>query len=378
MKKLLKFLVASTIVVLLLSACSNANNPSESKKAEKAKPTESALSALSNLKKLGDGVYSLDFEGDYFLDDLIDSNSNSSASLMAYFQKAIANWKTYKDKNSSLTIDVPIDFACSSIAAKNADSCGGQIYGRNFDWKKECAILMIHTKPYKGYESVSTSCLEFLGLGINWDPATSSDHGAIALAAIDVPMDGMNEKGLYISVLVDDKNHETKQATDKNDVIITVAMRYILDNAATVDEAIEILKSIDIYSANGGMGFHLAIADNEGKAVVVEWYNNIMYTKETPVVTNHYLTEGAITAVTAAYEAEGKVYKPSGSSEPRYNKLMALNPSTAILSKAQVSAALEDVKQDNMTMWSVVYEPNNRRATYYFREDFTKPVVVEF
>lgn len=375
MKKLLKILMAGTFLVLLLSACSNANNPSESKKAEKAKPTESALSALSNLKKLGDGVYSLDFEGDYFLDDLIESDSNNPSTLMAYFLQEIENWKTYKDNNPTVTISLPPNFACSSIAAKNSDAKGGQIYGRNFDWSNDCAILMIHTKPYKGYESISTSCLEFLGLNRDWDPATSPDHGAIALAAIHVPMDGMNEKGLYVSVLVTDGNHETRQTTDKHDVVITVAMRAILDNAASVDEAIKILKSIDICSAhvtdNGNTGFHLAIADNKGKSVVVEWYNNEMYVKETPVVTNHYLTDEAIAAATmASYVAH------HGSLE-RYETLMTLKSSANSFNQEEIRNGLDSAKQDN-TVWSVVYEPKNRRATYYFRRDFTKPVVVEF
>ena len=124
-----------------------------------------------------------------------------------------------------------------------------------------------------------------------------------------------------------------------------------------------------------GYAFHFAIADNTGKSVVVEWYNNVMYTTETPVVTNHYLTEGGIAGATA------NGYSVHAGSITRYTTLMNLHPSTTALTQAQVAAGLEAASQDYSdiaTLWSVVFEPNKRRATYYFRRDYTEPVVVEF
>ena len=128
-----------------------------------------------------------------------------------------------------------------------------------------------------------------------------------------------------------------------------------------------------------GYAFHFAIADNTGKSVVVEWYNNVMYTTETPVVTNHYLTEGGIAGATA------NGYSVHAGSITRYATLMDLHPSTTALTQAQVAAGLQGAAQISLnpsstfgTLWSVVFEPNKRRATYYFRRDYTEPVVVEF
>lgn len=384
MKKLLKLFALSTVLVLLLSACSNdSNTPEPAAPTEPTLPTEPGTNALSSLRKLGDGVFALEYEGDYCLDDIIASDSKTDSELLAYFEESIPEWKTYKENGSPVTINLPAGFACSSIAAANADSCGGQIYGRNYDWT-DSAILLIHTKPYNGYESISTSCLSFVNLPRNWNPDTDGESAKLAaLTSVHVPIDGMNEKGLYISVLVAGDHHQTNQNTDKHDVTTTVAMRYVLDKAANVDEAINLLKSIDMYSVLG-YAFHFAIADNTGKSVVVEWYNNVMYTTETPVVTNHYLTEGGIAGATA----NNSNYAPTTGifgSQTRYDTLTDLHPSTASLTQAQVAAGLQGAAQISLnpsstfgTLWSVVFEPNKRRATYYFRLDYTKPVVVEF
>ena len=33
---------------------------------------------------------------------------------------------------------------------------------------------------------------------------------------------------------------------------------------------------------------------------------------------------------------------------------------------------------EELTAWSAVFEPNKRKAVYYFRENYDKPIIVEF
>jgi len=333
------------------------------------------MAALKSLTKITDGVFYIEYEGDYKLDEYIKNGGGKSNAEMADFIEKCLKKGTWDGagagKNISVKITAP-DFGCSSIAAENTD--GGQIYGRNFDWN-DCSIIIIHTKPTGGYESISTSCLEFLGLDRNWKPAYKFPNDMLVLASIYVPLDGINEKGLYIADLMAGDDEETAQNTNKPNATTTVAIRMILDKAASVDEAIKLLEGIDMYSVIGS-AHHFAIADASGKSVVVEYVNNQMYVTETKVLTNHYTAE-------SPKKDDGSNPNRENSRE-RFAKLLnAGEQASWKMSAADVKNAMESVSAknytvDDITAWSIVFEPEKRKATYTFRGYFEKPFVIEF
>ncbi|MCI5629066.1 MAG: carcinine hydrolase/isopenicillin-N N-acyltransferase family protein [Clostridium sp.] len=102
----------------------------------------------------------------------------------------------------------------------------------------------------------------------------------ITLAAPYAPLDGMNEKGLAIGVLVI-KDGIVHQNTGKTPITTTSAIRMVLDKAATVDEAVKLLKKYDMNSS-GDTGYHFQIADANGDTAIVEYIDNEMHvlTKE--------------------------------------------------------------------------------------------------
>ena len=333
------------------------------------------MASLKTLQKITDGVFYIEYEGDYKLEEYLDAGGGKTNEEMSdYITKCLKRGKwsgVGAGKNISVKITTP-NFGCSSIAAENTN--GGKIYGRNYDWN-DCSIIIIHTKPTDGYESISTNCLEFLGLKRDWEPAYKFPNDMIALASIYVPLDGMNEKGLYIADLMAGDEEETAQNTSKPDATTTVAIRLILDKAATVDEAIKLLEGIDMYSVIGS-AHHLAIADASGKAVVVEYVNNQMYVTESRVLTNHYTAE-------SPKKDDGSNPKKENSRE-RLAKLLNVGENAAWkMSAEDVRDAMESVSAksyavDDITAWSIVFESEKRKATYYFRGDFEKPFVIEF
>ncbi|MBO4533364.1 MAG: linear amide C-N hydrolase [Treponema sp.] len=333
------------------------------------------MSSLKTLRKIHNGVFYIEYEGDYRFDEYIKAGGGKTNDEMADFiESDLRNGKwsgTGAGKKISVKITTP-EFGCSSIAANNTD--GGQIFGRNFDWN-DCAIMIIHTKPNGGYESISTSCLEFLGLRRNWNPVNNFSKDIIALASIYVPLDGINEKGLYIADLMAGDEEQTAQNTSKPDVTTTAAIRLVLDKAATVDEAIKLLEGVDMYSVIGS-AHHFAIADAKGKSVVVEYVNNKMYVTDTKVLTNHYTAE-------SPKKDEGSNPDRENSRE-RFAKLLdAGEKSSWVMNAEDVRNAMENVSAqnystDDITAWSVIFEPEKRKLTYYFRGDFEKPFVLEF
>ena len=223
--------------------------------------------------------------------------------------------------------------------------------------------MIVHTRPKDGYESMSTCCLDFLGFSEDYAPDGSMMERMQTLAAIYVPLDGMNEKGLVVADLMAGDNEETHQRTDKPDVTTTTAIRLLLDKAANVDEAIALLRQYDMNSSIDS-AHHFSIADASGKSVVVEYVGGEMLVTETKVVTNHYLSE---------CEKQGV---GSQQSHIRFDTLSAY---TGPADDVDVRDMMESVAQKNYTqtdgsyektMWSIVYCPEGRCADFYFAENY--------
>lgn len=368
------FLSMIIVMMMWLVGC-----PAEPEKEDEKKddniPSQPVTNALSSLRKIADGVFTLEYDGDYGLDAMLAAGAKTDAELLALLESQAMTWKTSKTSNHTATINTNGNFACSSIAADHSGDVGGKIFGRNFDWE-DSAILLLHTKPYGGYESFSTSCLQFIGINRDWEPSESDIlDTATVLGAIYVPMDGMNERGVYISNLQTDDDETTDQDTGKTAITTTVAIRMVLDKADSVDKAIELLQQYDMHSAHN-TAHHFAIADNTGKSVVVEWVNNVMYVSDARVVTNHYIAEGSL--------SHGKVIPAQKDTDDedtidRFNTLTGIGDAKNwSLTPEEVRDALNAAKQTDWTVWSAVFEPNARRITYYFRGDYTKSVTVTF
>ena len=89
-------------------------------------------------------------------------------------------------------------------------------------------MVVMKTIPKQGYASVSTSNIAFLGFGEEYKPHSLPERMAL-LAAIYVPLDGMNECGLCVSDLVAGDREKTSQQSPRADLTITAAIRLLLD-----------------------------------------------------------------------------------------------------------------------------------------------------
>ena len=298
----------------------------------------------------------MEYKGDYGFDEFLAGGGADSDSAVAAYLVSFLSHGFYKIESEVQTGE----FGCSTVCTK--DENGIVFFGRNYDWE-ECRAIIVHTVPDNGYESISTSCLDFLGFDENYAPDGSMMERMQTLAAIYVPLDGMNEKGLMVADLMAGDNEATHQQTDKVDLTTTTAIRLLLDKAATVDEAIALLSQYDMNSSIGS-AHHLSIADATGKSVVVEYVNGEMLVTETKVVTNHYLAD---------CEKQGV---GSDQSHLRFDTLAA---HTGPLDGMGVCDLLESVAQKNYpqsadsyekTMWSIVYCPAGLCADFYFAENY--------
>ncbi len=244
---------------------------------------------------------------------------------------------------------LPRAWACSLFAAL-ADP-ENFLFGRNFDWDPSPALLLF-THPADGYASVSVvdiAYLGFTGAGVQDLASRSPSDLEGLLDAPFLPFDGMNETGLAIGMAaVPPGDMPVDPAKPTVDSLL--AIRLILDQAASVDEAIGILRSHNI-DMGGGPDVHYLIADATGAAVLVEFSNGEM------IVTRngqpwHLATNFLLAA--APGETEGLCW--------RYDLItQTLDDSGGLLTLESAMELLNAVAQPS-TQWSIVYEMSKQQV----------------
>lgn len=381
MKKLMGIFAALVLAFAVVS-CSNGSGDDNQNNGQQQQQTpvtpEATPSTKVELTSL-DNVYSFDYTFDYGLEDLIEAGLSTEDELTEYLTNNIPSWMQANANGANLSINIE-GIGCCSIVADNAGSAGGKIFGRNFDYDYGTAVI-IHTKREGSYESVSTSYPKFITHHKTWTPVenpTTEDeiyNNAIIIGAIYVPMDGMNEKGFYISILEAGDNETTAQtAAGKTNIQTTVAARYLLDKADSVEKALELLEGFNMYSVHG-TAYHFAMADNTGKSVVVEWINNNMIVIENvKVVTNHYLAKNS--GKTAPAETDNSIVRYNAAFNAGELAEWNMNHYQMRDALKAAKAIRDDPNSKLCSIWSSVYEPAANKIYYYFREDYTKYVEV--
>lgn len=319
------------------------------------------LQAAMTIQKQDYGLWSMEYRGDYGFDDFLAQGGASSDAQMGDYLAAYLSHGFWKP-DSSTAVET---YGCSTLAVHSPD--GAALFGRNFDWE-ECNIMLVHTIPKDGYESIATCNLDFLGFGADWKPDGSPGDKIMALASVYAILDGMNEKGLCVADLMLSHGQAVDQNTEKPDLTITSGLRLLLDKAANVEEALELLSQYDMHFSLG-RAQHFSLSDTTGRSVAVEWINGEMVVTDTPVVTNFYL-----------YQDDGT--SGSGQSYVRFDTLTTLRQTAdGVMTPDQVRSALAAMAQSNfpgenggdVTCWSWVYDQRKTAALFYDAEDWEHP-----
>ena len=128
---------------------------------------------------------------------------------------------------------------------------------------------------------------------------TSFTKKLMCLAAIYAPVDGINEKGLCTSIMAL-PHQPANQNSGKHSVGTSIIMRLWLDRCATVDEALNLLATVDLrHDSIVGSGYHYMVADASGDCAIIEFdkedgWKTLVLRKPSDqqymLVTNHLLS----------------------------------------------------------------------------------------
>lgn len=230
-------------------------------------------------------------------------------------------------------------FGCSLFAA--VGDTDQPVFARNFDWDPDAAIVL-HTDPPDGFASVAIVDARFLGLEPGRD-LLEDDAAELLLNAPLPVVDGMNEHGVAIGLAADDAG-----SLDLDPAKPTVSglriMRLVLDGAATVDDALEIIGSYNL-DFTGGPPLHYLVADAAGASAVVEFVDGDM------VVIGGDPPWQALTNFQQASSGEGVF-----AGDRRWSTAAeALDAAAGDVAPADALDILGEVAQGH-TQWSVAYD----------------------
>ena len=242
----------------------------------------SRLQTISSLEKLTDyddgyDLYRMNIKYNYSIEKVINYGIKNDQDVVQAILKEALPLLPVKMKAPQ--------FGCSAFTLTNTD--GDVQMGRNYDFKNDTSAMLVYCTPRNGYKSVAFAAMD----NVSDNAPTASLKGRFAsLAAPFICLDGMNEKGVSIAILTLDSK-PVRQNTGKPTIFTSLVVRLVLDRAATTQEAVNLLKSYDMF-ASGGRDYHFYITDASGDGRVVE-YDCDSKTRElvaTPIraITNFY------------------------------------------------------------------------------------------
>lgn len=322
------------------------------------------LQSVSTITKITDyedyNLYSMEVKYNYSIDKIIDYGIDDTKT---YFE-AIA-----KEALPLLPVkmDVP-DFGCSAFSITDTDQ--NVLMGRNYDFRSNTSAMLVYCTPEGGYKSVAFAALDNLSANV---PDSGIKTKLSCLLAPFACLDGINEKGVSIAVLTLD-SEPTHQNTEKPNIATALAIRLVLDKAASTEEAVNLLKQYDMV-ASAGRDYHFYISDALGDGRVIE-YDCHSETRE--------LVDTKVRTTTNFFEIYKERVLPDqkndiyGHGKERYDKIeKVFNENSEALTRDIAWEALEAASQlpkdgdvTSNTQWSIVFDNTNLKADIVIRRDW--------
>lgn len=258
-----------------------------------------------------------------------------------------------------------VDWACSLFAAFGDPD--EMLFGRNFDWDFSPGLLLF-TDPEEGYASVSMVDLYYLGYGYEEAYGLTDlplEDLASLLKAPYLPFDGMNETGLVVGMAAVPDGGMALDP-DKETVDSLMVIRKILDGAATIEEAVAIIRAYNI-DWGSGPTLHYLVAEASGRSALIEFSRGeiLLLENQQPwqAATNFLVSETWTDPTTHCW---------------RYGVITdQLESRGGRIGASEAMDLLEDVSQES-TQWSVVYRISAGEVWIAMGRDFQTVHQFEF
>lgn len=230
--------------------------------------------------------------------------------------------------------------------------------------------------------------------------AWTSKYGSVVTSSYDIAVsDGMNEKGLVANLLwlTSTQYPDVQHAAAGNGLVVSYWAQYVLDNFATVSEAVEALKeekfvivSDNIPNTDRFVNVHLSLSDAVGDNAIFEYIHGKLTIHHDPsytVMTNDPTYEQQLAINEYWKDIPGKIFLPGTNRAPdRFvrasfyitavpqtdDKRIAIASAFSVIRQCSVpyGISIEGYPNLSTTRWRTVSDHKN--LTYYY-EDALSP-----
>ena len=190
-----------------------------------------------------------------------------------------------------------IDPGCSVFITHNVE--GECISCRNYDYPHRVSAedhtltglnIVLHCRPEGKYESIAVADAVWCGENNPLLQRGGPDLEGFDTDLLDILpyqcMDGINEKGLYVSIQrVDIREGDQPSRFPAGSSML---LRYLLDDCANVDEVIKKTET-GIIVPEDWQDCHFMVSDTTGRSVVIESRNSVISIISSDICTNFYL-----------------------------------------------------------------------------------------
>jgi len=225
-----------------------------------------------------------------------------------------------------------------TIFAKKTTS--GILVGRNFDWLQKGGTLH-YIPPQRLYGSPTKGLFLMEQMGI------------------DQPYEGVNETGLFIGCAITPIDLNPPPSDHDSDKALTMnelgAIRFVLERATTTQEAVEIMETINLKNSylDYFLRLHFLIADSDGNLAFYQSGDKTLFKS---------IENGLGEAITNFPKSMniGNCW--------RYN--MVYESFDEVKGMETALKLLEQVKQDDYTIWSAVFNLNSLEVWLNIENDY--------
>lgn len=261
------------------------------------------------------------------------------------------------------------------------------VTGRSMDWVEDMQTnLWVFPRGMKRDGGLGKGSLEW-----------TSKYGSVVASVYEGgSADGMNEKGLVANLLYLAESEYPAAGDKRPGVCITAWAQYLLDNFATVNDAVaevekDAFRVVPVVAPNGMSGtVHLSISDPSGDSAILEYVQGklmIHHSKEYQVMTNSPIYDKQLAINEYWEEFDGAVMLPGTVraadrfARANYYINHCLQTSDAREAVAAVFSVMRNVSVPrgirkkgapnlSSTLWRTVSDQKNR---VYYYEDTNSP-----
>ena len=246
--------------------------------------------------------------------------------------------------------------SCSTFLIETA---AGSLVGKGYDWRDEHALALIN----KSGVAKQALVVDPRDPPAHW----TSRHASLSFNQYgrEFPNGGINDAGLVVEVLVLEDSVFAK--ADGRPVVSELQfVQYLLDQAATLDEAVTLAKAIRVVPVFAPL--HYFVCDASPACGAFEYLGGKLVVSRGDDLPAKVLTNSTYRASRGALTASGTLVPTGQGSRDRFVRLahgVATYSADRAADTGDAFSMLDSVRFADSTRWQIVYEQGNLRA--YFR-----------